>query len=339
MLDGAEAGAAVKANAYGLGVVAVANALWDAGCRHFFVASLAEGVEIRRELNGAQIYVFNGAMPGTVDELIEHDLIPLVISLAQLDLWRNGALENNRELAVGLHFDTGMGRTGITRVESQVLLDRPDLLAGLNVCHVMSHMACADDRTSTQPEQQLNGFLEIAKHFSDAPASLSNSAGVFRSRDFHFDIVRPGISIYGGQPIVNEANPMEQTVVLEAPIVQFKDVAPRAKVGYGATYEVTKPERHATVLVGYADGYLRSQSNSGKLSIGGHICRIVGRVSMDLTIIDVSGVPDAQIYLGAPVEVIGDDRPIDDVAADAGTIANELLTDLGTRYTLIYTDD
>jgi alanine racemase len=129
---------------------------------------------------------------------------------------------------------------------------------------------------------------------------------------------------------------MEQTVVLESPIVQFKDVARGDQVGYGATYQVTKPERHATLAVGYADGYLRSKSNSGHVWIGGHLCPVVGRVSMDLTIVNITEVPDELIYLGAPVEMIGDNRPIDEVAAAAGTIANELLTELGSRYDINY---
>ena len=168
---------------------------------------------------------------------------------------------------------------------------------------------------------------------------MANSAGVFRGAGFHFDLVRPGISIYGGAPIADEPNPMEQTVVLEAPIIHVKDVLPGDKVGYGATYTVAKAERHAVVTVGYADGYLRSKSNSGKVSVGGQECPIVGRVSMDLTIVDISDVPDEFTYLGAPVEMIGDHRPFDDVAADAGTIANELLTELGSRYELVYSND
>ena len=127
--------------------------------------------------------------------------------------------------------------------------------------------------------------------------------------------------------------------MLEAPIIHVKDVSPGDKVGYGATYTVAKTERHAVVPVGYADGYLRSKSNSGKVSVGGQECPIVGRVSMDLTIVDISGVPEQFTYLGAPVEMIGDRRPIDDVAADAGTIANELLTELGSRYELVYSND
>lgn len=331
-------GAAVKANGYGLGAVPVAKALWDAGCRDFFVAYAAEGVEVRSVLPQANIYVFNGAMPGTTGTLIANNLMPLIISLEQLRIWSAEATGLNQLLDVGLHFDSGMGRSGIIPDEAHHLFANPELLDGLKLRHVMSHLASADDLTSDQPEAQLRKFRTQRQMFNDVPASLANSAGVFRGAEFHFDLVRPGIALYGGAPIEGQPNPMEQTVVLESPIVQYKDVAPGAQVGYGATYEVTRPERHATLTVGYADGYLRSKSNSGQVWVGGCLCPIVGRVSMDLTIVDVTDVPAEYIYLGAPVEVIGDNRPIDEVADAAGTIANELLTELGSRYDTQYTD-
>ncbi len=336
---GCVVGAAVKANGYGLGAVAVSNALFEAGCRDFFVAYVAEGVEVRNVLPDANIYVFNGAMPGTLDELVSHQLVPLVLSLEQLSLWQAQAKRLDQPLEVGLHFDTGMGRTGIPMLEAETLFENPPLLDGLDLTHVMSHLATADEPDSDLPRQQLLRFQEIQARFPGVTASLSNSAGVFRGSEFHFDMVRPGIALYGGTPIEGGSNPMEQTVTLEAPIIQFKDVAAGEKVGYGATYEVTKPERHATLTVGYADGYLRSTSNSGQVSIGDHLCSIVGRVSMDLTIIDVTNVPAELLYLGAPAEMIGNNRPMDQVAKDAGTIANELLTELGARYDVIYTND
>jgi alanine racemase len=332
-------GAAVKANGYGLGAVPVANALWNAGCRDFFVAYAAEGVEVRNALPQANIYVFNGAMPGTTDVLVAHDLMPLIVSLEQLEIWSAQARRLNQKLDVGLHFDSGMARTGIVHAEADYLFSNPQLLDRLQLRHVMSHMASADDLTSSQPEAQLETFKTQRNMFPDVPASLSNSAGVFRGSEFHFDLVRPGIALYGGSPIDGQPNPMEQTVVLESPIVQFKDVMRGDQVGYGATYEVAKPERHATLTVGYADGYLRSKSNSGHVWIGGHLCPVVGRVSMDLTIVNITEVPDELIYLGAPVEMIGDNRPIDEVAAAAGTIANELLTELGSRYDINYVND
>ena len=332
-------GAAVKANAYGLGVGPVVRTLSRAGCRHFFVAHLAEAIEVRSQIDTGSIYVFNGVMPNTESELAEGNFVPLIVSLEQLASWQRTAASLRRKLPTGLHFDTGMGRTGIVEDEAKKLSTDSPLLDGLDIVHVMSHLACADDRSSPQPERQLGIFNQLRSAFGMGSASLANSAGVYRGPQFHFDMVRPGISIYGGAPLAGQTNPMEQTVVLEAPILQVKDARPGQLVGYGATYEVPRPSRHLTVACGYADGYLRSGSNRGVVSIGGRLCPIVGRISMDLTIVDATEANEADLYLGGPVEIIGDSRPIDDVAADAGTIANELLTLLGRRYVVSYSDD
>ena len=335
-LAGVPAGAAVKADGYGLGAVPVSQGLWAEGCREFFVASLAEGVELRAALPDVAINVFNGAVPGTEHDLLANDLVPLVISPAQLHGWRAEARRAGRTLPVGLHFDTGMNRTGIPATEAAAILDDPSALDGLEIRHVMSHLASADEPDSTQPEEQLARFVEVRERFPQGVASLANSGGIFRGAEFHFDLTRPGIAIYGGAPFPGHDNPMRQTVVLEAPILQLRDVEPGDRVGYGATYDVTDPGRHAVVPVGYADGYPRSTSNSGSVTIAGHRAPIVGRVSMDLTIVDVTAVPARHLALGAPIELIGDHNPVDDVARAAGTIANEILTDLGRRYDRVH---
>lgn len=319
----------MKADAYGLGVGPVAGALWEAGCQEFFVASVAEGVELREILPDASISVFNGAMPGTVEDLTAHDLVPLLISAEQVRLWHKAG----NDAPFGLHFDTGMNRTGIPAAEIDEVAG---VVGGRDVRHILSHLASSDERESDQPDEQLTRFREIRKRFPGGTASLANSGAVFRGDEFHFDLVRPGICLYGGTPIAGGAAEMMPTIMLEAPIVQLRDLEVGERVGYGATYEVATRSRHAVVTVGYADGFLRSASNAGSLAIDGQVVPIIGRVSMDLTIIDVTEVPDARLYLGAPVELIGDHRRIDDVAAAAGTIANELLTTLGRRYERVY---
>lgn len=327
------AGAAVKADAYGLGLESVVTRLWDEGCREFFVASVDEGIELRRLLPGAAVNVFNGAVPGTEDELIAHDLVPLVISAAQLVGWREAARRHGSALPVGIHVDTGMNRTGMSASELDSVVDESSSLEWLEVRHVLSHLACADDPHSTQPEEQLARFREVRRRLPGGTASLANSGGIFRHSDFHFDLVRPGVSLYGGSPVAGSPSPLRQTVVLEAPVLQLRDVGPGDYVGYGATYEVTKPETHAVVPVGYADGFHRAASNRGTASVGGAEVPVVGRVSMDLTVFDVSGLV---VRVGDPVELIGDNRPVDDVAAAAGTISYEILTSLGSRYERVY---
>jgi alanine racemase len=336
-MTSARVGAAVKANAYGLGIDVVAPVLAAGGCDDYFVASVAEGIELRQVLPEATIHVFNGAMPGTIDALMEHRLVPVLISMPQIDAWA-AATAASTTAPCGLHFDTGMSRTGLTAAEAAHLAEAP-VLDRLDITVVMSHLACADDPDSDHPEAQLERFRSLRRRFPHGVASLANSAGTFRGSEFHFDVVRPGIAIYGGAFADPDDNPMEPTVVLEAPILQVDEVQPDTTVGYGATYRVDVPARHAVVPVGYADGFLRAGSNTGHMWIAGHRCPIVGRVSMDLTVLDVTDVPNDALVLGAPVEVFGDHERIDDVAAAAGTIGYELLTELGRRYERVSVPD
>lgn len=331
----ADVGAAVKADAYGLGIEPVAHTLWAEGCREFFVAGVEEGVELRAILPEARINVFNGAVPGTAADLVLHDLVPLVISRAQLDGWRAAASARDRPLPVGLHVDTGMNRTGLPEAEALAIADDPDGLDGLELRHVLSHLASADEPASIQPDEQLARFRRVRERLPGGVASLANSAGIFRGPEFHFDLVRPGVSLYGGSPVAGEPSPLDGVIVLEAPVLQVRELRPGEQVGYGATYTVERPERHAVVPVGYADGYHRAASNRGVVAIGGHRAPVVGRVSMDLTVVDVTDVPRPALDRGV-VEVIGDTVPVDEVATRSATVAYEVLTSLGRRFERVY---
>jgi len=333
--DTASVGAAVKGNAYGLGLEPVVLRLWEEGCREFFVANVDEGIAVRALLPDAVVNVFNGAMPGTEQALVEHRLVPLVITGGQLDRWRATAAHRNVTLPVGLHVDTGMNRTGMSAAEVDAVCEDSDALAGLEVRHVLSHLASADDHESSQPDEQLARFFELRRRLPAGVASLSNSAGVFRSPDFHFDLVRPGISLYGGSPVAGAPSPLKTTVVAEAPVLQLRDVGLGDQVGYGATYTAQGPERHAVVPVGYADGYHRTASNQRSAWVAGAMVPIVGRVSMDLIVLDVTGLA---VEIGDAVELLGDHCLVDDVAAAAGTISYEVLTSLGPRYERVYED-
>jgi len=331
----ASVGAAVKGDAYGLGLEPVVRCLWAEGCREFFVANVDEGIAVRSLLADAAVNVFNGAMPGTEEALLEHRLVPLVISSTQLDLWAEMASKRNTRLPVGIHVDTGMHRTGMSTPEVDALIQDPALLDRFDVRHVFSHLASADDPESSQPEEQLTRFREIRRRLPGGIASLANSAGTFRSADFHFDLVRPGIALFGGSPVSGAPSPMRPTAVLEAPVLQLRDVVAGDRVGYGATYTADRAERHATVPVGYADGYHRSASGQGSAWVGGAMAPVVGRVSMDLIIVDVTGLA---VEVGDPVELLGEHCLVDDVAARAGTISYEILTSLGRRFERVYVD-
>ena len=348
---GASLGAAVKANAYGLGAPEVTAALAAAGCRSFFVATIEEGIEVRAVLAGASeaaipqsaaVYVLNGLAPGADEALIAHSLTPVLNSLGDIAAWSAAARRHEAQLPAALHIDTGMSRLGLPAEELACLVDEPGLLAGVAPALVMSHLACADQPEHPLNEGQRQAFAEALAALAPvlAPArpqaSLANSAGIFLGPSFHFDLARPGAALYGIQPLTWGPNPMRPVVSLRARILQVRTVAPPKTVGYGATYAVAQPSRIATVAVGYADGYLRSLSNRGRATVGAFEVPLVGRVSMDLITVDVSAVPAEIACPGAFVELIGAAQTVDSVAARAGTIGYEILTALGSRYARVY---
>ncbi len=337
-LDGATAAAMVKANGYGLGAARVAAALRDAGCRRFFVAGLDEAMRLRQARPDIEIHVLEGIFPGASQVFVDNDLIPVLNSLDQVDRWRTAAKNAERPLTASLHIDTGMSRLGVPDDEYRRLIEDPALLDGLTIDHVMSHLASADISGSPQSAEQLRLFSAIRRHLPMGGASLANSAGIYLGSEYHFDLVRPGIALYGGSPFPDSGkpNPMRSVLTLEAPIIQVRSAEPGETVGYGATHRVTAPARIATLPVGYADGFLRSSSSNGQAVIGGSVVPIVGRVSMDLITIDVTGIDEGLLYPGAPVELIGASCPIDEVAERAGSIPHEFLTNLSGRFETRY---
>jgi alanine racemase len=210
----------------------------------------------------------------------------------------------------------------------------------LDIDLLVSHLACADDPDHVLNRQQLEVFAVIWQKLHAVGigrrATLANSSGVFLGSEFHFDLARPGAALYGINPVPGRANPMRQVVRLQAKIRQVRVIDRPKTVGYGATYKATAPTRIGTVGVGYADGYLRSLSNRGVGFVQNYKVPIVGRVSMDLLTIDLSGVPEALAQPGELVDLIGPNNPVDDVAARAGTIGYEVLTSLGARYKYSY---
>ncbi len=325
---GAVAGV-VKANAYGLGAARVAPALYTAGCRHFFVAHLAEGMALRETLGaGPMIAVLNGFAPGADGDAA---LVPVLNSLGDVHSHAAAGRSAGRARQTLLHLDTGMARLGLDAGEQARLAADHSLLAGLDLLYVMSHLACADE-----PDHPLNA--EQAARFGQAGAALpklkrsfANSSGLFLGADYASDLARPGCALYGINPTPGAANPMRQVVRLEAPILQIRDIPSGASVGYGASFVATRPSRIATIAVGYADGYLRCLSGQGVAAYRDMILPMVGRVSMDLITLDVTDAPG--IAPGDTVQLIGGAAPSpDDLAARAGTIGYEILTSLGDRY-------
>lgn len=337
----AECGAAVKGNAYGLGIAPVSKALWEAGCRSFFVARPKEGEELRALLPTAVIYVLDGLFPGQAEFYAAHDLRPAIISMDEAQEWAAFGRRYGRALPCALHVDTGINRLGLTMPEFTSLTDDAFLMAGINVALLMSHLACADEPHHSLNESQRQRFAAVRTKLPGVPASLSNSSGIYLGKDFNHDLVRPGISLYGGNPIAPKPNPMKAVATLEGTILQLRDVPKGETVGYSATWTAARDSRIAILGAGYKDGVprhlsSRQQDGPAQVSIGGQRCAVVGRISMDMMGIDVTDVPAAHASKGARAEIFGNHIGIDETATWAGTIAYELLTRLGSRYARVY---
>ena len=318
-----ETAAVVKADAYGLGIDAVAPALARAGAQSFFVALAEEGAALREVLGpGPAIHVFAGLMPGDAGLLRAYDLVPCLDSAAQMrDFAR---LLSGRPCA--LQLDSGMNRLGLEPAE---LAAAADLVPRLAPVLAISHLACADEPAHPMNAAQRAAFVTAAAALSGVRLSLAATGGTLLGPDFHFGLVRPGIGLYGGLPFA-DARPV---VALALPVIQVRDVAPGEAVGYGAAWVADRPSRIATVAAGYADGLPRALGAKGlALYAGGIACPVVGRVSMDLITVDVTGlasVPDA-------LDILNDAQTVDTLAAAAGTIGYEILTSLGARYDRVY---
>lgn len=317
----AATGAAVKADGYGLGQGPVAQALWQAGCRDFFVATLDEAMALRDTLAAARIHLLNGILPGDIDACLALDVQPVLNDTQQLALWR----QHGRGQPCDVMADTGINRLGLPPEAISA-----DLLEGLMIDVLMSHLACADEPAHPLNRQQLARFSALAAAVPAARRSLANSAGVLLGRDYAFDLVRPGLGLYGGNPVPGAPSPVLPVATISAQVIQLRPIEPGATIGYGATWRAQRPSRIATLAVGYADGYLTRFSNCGHVALGGVLCPVVGRVSMDLITVDVTAAPG--VKLGDWAIILGGPLALEASAALAGLNQYELLTSLGDRF-------
>jgi alanine racemase len=338
----AECGAAVKGNAYGLGIEPVGRALWEAGCRSFFVARPKEGEELRSVLPEATIYVLDGLFAGQAEFYAQNNLLPALISIEEAREWADFGRVYGRKLPCAIHVDTGINRLGFTMSGFDALLAETATLKGLNISLLMSHMACADEPAHPLNVKQRDAFASVRAKLPGVPASLANSSGIFLGEKYAHDLVRPGIALYGGNPTPHLANPMTAVALLEGTILQTRNVHVGETVGYSATWEAHRETRIAVLGAGYKDGVPRAlssrHSNSpSQVFVGGKRCPIIGRVSMDMMVIDVTDLA-APVKRGDRAEILGPNILIDEAAGWAGTISYELLTRLGSRYARLYSD-
>ncbi len=339
---GSEAGAVVKANAYGIGIEPAVTALARAGCRSFFVAHLSEGIRARAVAPDATVYVLNGLLPGTCDAYAQHGLSPVLGSHDELGEWvafRDGAPAVR---PAALHVDTAMNRLGLWPGEGLTLAnERGNLIAAAGIGLVMSHFASSEDEADPANARQIKAFSEITAAFPGLPASLKNSSGHFLKDCPSYQLTRPGYALYGGNPTPGQPNPMQAVIGLEARIIQLREVEGGMQVGYNGRWTARGRRKLATICLGYADGYPRNaswtdQTSGGSAVVGGVVCPFVGTVSMDLIIVDVSEAPAAAAVRGAPVTLIGGALDLESVGAGAKTIGYEVLTSLGRRYARRY---
>ena len=340
--QGALTGAVVKADAYGTGIVQSSRALYQAGARFFFVATPDEAVAVRAALpDDAHIFVLGGLYPGAAPLYVGERLMPVLSSVPMLEEWLQACLARNEALPAALQFDTGMNRLGFRLNEASTVKRMIDEL-GYSPQMIMSHLACADQPRHEKNRTQLALFTSVMAQFPGVPASLANSAGLMTGRENHFQMVRPGIALYGGRAVQGRRNPMSPVVTLEAPILQIKDARTGESVGYGATQTLARDSRLAIVAIGYADGFFRSHSSSNqrggaRVVVRNQFAPVVGRVSMDTTIIDITDLHEVPLP-GEMVEIFGPHISVDEQADVAGTIGYEILTGLKGRYSRSYVD-
>ena len=320
----------VKGDGYGLGAGPVAQALYEAGCRHFFVALLDEALAIRDQVPDAMLAVLGGLLPGSEPVYRAHGLVPVLGALADIDAW---AAAGSRLPAI-LHIDTGMSRLGLDARELAVLRQDTGRLAGIDLRYVMTHLVSAEAAHDPLNHRQLQCFAEACASLPPAPRSFANSSGIFLGEAFGSDLARPGAALYGINPTPGQPNPMHQVVRLMARVLAVRDIPAGAGVGYNATWTAARPSRIATAGVGYADGWDRGLSGRGRAFFDGAPVPLVGRVSMDLTTFDVTDIP--AIAPGAWLEFLGPHQTADEVAIMAGTNGYEILTSLALRLPRVY---
>lgn len=331
-------GAVVKANAYGLGVEAIAPVLYEAGCRDFFVATSDEAIQLRGILSSASIYVFEGVASGAEEEFLGLEITPVLNTIDQLERWvaASGKSASGQKAPALMHIDTGMTRLGFGESQLRAIAAKPDILGRLQIDYVMTHLACAGEPEDDFTSEQIGLFDELRQLLPSARTSIGNSAGTLLGERTRGDLVRIGIALYGGNPRPHAENQMQEVVCLQGRILQVNEMNQSARVGYGSTHTARPPGCLATISIGYADGYPRNLGNRGFACVGGVEVPVVGRVSMDMLTVNVSNVPSGQVHEGALVNLIGGGVALDAVAELADTIAYEILTGLGDRPKRLY---
>jgi len=333
----AECAAVLKANAYGVGAMEVAKAIYQRGCKTFFVVTLDEALELRGILpTDATLFVLGGLKQGSESLFVDFNLIPVLYSLKAVSRWLDFCDSQKSALPCALKLDTGMTRLGMSLDDLDVFFQQT-MSRPLNPVLFMSHLACADERDHPLNKLQLTRFtdaaIKIKAYFPSIKLSLANSSGVFLGSEYHFDMVRIGAALYGINPQRDQKNPLKSTIRLKLPVLQVRELTAAASVGYGAVGRAEANARLAVVAGGYADGIHRTLGMNPIGQIEGVEVRALGRISMDSCVFDISASPVAFPHY---IDVINSDLTLDRLSSENKSLGYEVLTSLGQRYTREY---
>lgn len=325
----AECAAVIKANAYGLGADAICRRLLTEQCKTFFFAHLAEALPLTEMIGGAggQTMVLNGLGLYASRDFASANIVPVLNSLAEAGQW----LAEVGTAPAALHLDTGMNRLGLPAEDDAAILELAK--DGLNLVHLMSHLACADQPERAENHAQLKRFQDRAARFGTMPRSLTNSAGCFLGAAWQFDLARPGLALYGAQPVIGKSLPLHVPYRFEAPVLQIRRFRRGEAFGYAGTHTAATDGYSATIGAGYTDGIPRGFSNAAHVWIDGLKMPIIGRVSMDSLVADISAHPDPHSLCHQPALIYGRELTIDAQSASSGLSSYELLTRIGGRTT------
>lgn len=340
----ADCAAVVKANAYGLGATRVVPALQRAGCTTFFVATLGEAHQIRSLIGSGRIFVLDGVLPEFASGFADDSIIPVLSTPEEIVLWRKEAKSRGKVLPAALHIDSGLNRLGLSVNDVTDLAATEGAFDGLEIVLTLSHLASADTPDAPENDAQRMAFETLSAKIPAKQKSLAASDGLMLGQAYHFDLVRPGYALYGGQAFQGGPTPVEPVVRVTAKLLQVRTLKAGDFVGYSATFRAANPMTIAIVSAGYADGVARAASAGtgdvgGVVAIAGKSAPIVGRVSMDLIAVDVSHIPAQDLKRGSDVELIGPNVPLDHVGQHAKTIGYEVLTRLSPRFARTYLEE
>ena len=314
----------VKSDAYGLGIKKLVPAMERYGIRSFFTATLSEAIKTRKCSPRAEIFTLNGFDFLRASLYKKFNITPVINSLPEVKKFIE-IFQNSHKTAIQLN--TGMNRLGLNK---QIFFENIEIIETLPLSLILSHLACADDINNKENIAQRDLFLELCKFMPNTRKSISASHGTLLGSEFHLDMVRPGVGLYGG--IRN--NGLRQVIQIKIPVLQSFVIDKDMQVGYNFTYKAKKPMKVATLAMGYADGLPRTLSNRGKLFCGNKSCPIIGRVSMDLVTVDISGLSKDPEYLN----VFSPEYQVDDFAKDCQTISHEVMVNFGERLSRIYSE-